>query len=90
VAWPAPGELSVVQVTDVMQGSVCESISRAWACCIGQVAVDVRASALVALGLQQTLPQQTGLCVCQCDWLIVVAGASGCDVLLCAEMGGSV
>jgi nucleoside phosphorylase len=59
-----PGELSARQVAGVMQGETCETISCAGTHCIDQVAVDMRASAVAALALQHTLPQQIGLCVC--------------------------
>ena len=60
---PAPGGLPIVQVTCVVDSETGETISRAWASCVGQAAVDVRASALVALGLQHTLTQQTRVLV---------------------------
>ena len=52
-----------VHVTCVVESEMGETISRAWTSCGDQAAVDVRASVLVALGLQHTFPQQIGLFV---------------------------
>ena len=45
LARPAPGGLPIVQVTCVVDSETGETISRAWASCVGQAAVDVRARA---------------------------------------------
>ena len=54
--WPLlarrPGGLPVVHVTCIVESETGETISRAWASCGGQAAVDMRASGLLALGLQ--------------------------------------
>ena len=45
LARPAPGGLPIVQVTCVVDSEPGETISRAWASCVGQAAVDVRTRA---------------------------------------------